>query len=500
MAFRTSAAYLAALRAQRPVIYCGGERIADRVSHEGFAPTRHCWGTWIYDCVRDPEIQRALPRIVSIDGEPCHPFWSIPATKDDLLDNILVARQVSRVSPAAGYATIGRDELAALYVVSSTLAREGKGEYFERVRNYIRRFQREQIMTSAAITDPKGDRRLRPAEQPNKEAYLRVVERRSDGIVIRGCKMHTSGAVAAEELIVAPTRAMRKEDADYAVSCAIPVDAPGVKLIAREAHGLKDPETSPMTRKDQLLETFTIFEDVFVPWERVFLCGEWQHSGDMANIFASVNRQGYLGADVGKLDIFIGAAHRIAELNGVADAQHIRDKITQMIKLQALIWSTGVAASMHAEVMDPGGRGARCGLRQHGQARGHGGPLPGHAPPPGDRRRRGRDAARDRGPAEPRAQALLRQVLCGRDGHRRGAHAALPVHPGSHGLGVRGLVGRGDHPRLGLAGRRVAPDVPGVRPRPGREARRRHGQWGQTVTSIRLAAPEDPVKCREVTV
>ncbi len=353
MAFRTSAAYLAALKTQRPVIYCGGERIADRVSHEGFAPTRHCWGTWIYDCVRDPEIQRALPRIVSIDGEPCHPFWSIPATKEDLLDNIMVARQVSRVSPAAGYATIGRDELAALYVVTSTLAREGKGEYLERVRSYIRRFQRDQIMTSAAITDPKGDRRLRPAEQPNKEAYLRVVERRSDGIVIRGCKMHTSGAVAAEELIVAPTRAMRKEDADYAVSCAVPVDAPGLKLIAREAH-IKDPETSPMTRKDQLLETFTIFEDVFVPWERVFLCGEWQHSGDMANIFASVNRQGYLGADVGKLDIFIGAAHRIAEMNGVADAQHIRDKITQMIKLQALIWSTGVAASMHAELMDPG--------------------------------------------------------------------------------------------------------------------------------------------------
>jgi 4-hydroxybutyryl-CoA dehydratase/vinylacetyl-CoA-Delta-isomerase len=110
---------------------------------------------------------------------------------------------------------------------------------------------------------------------------------------------------------------MRKEDADYAVSCAVPVDAPGVKLIAREAN-IKDPETSPMTRKDQLLETFTIFEDVFVPWDRVFLCGEWQHSGDMANIFASVNRQGYLGADVGKLDIFIGAAHRIAEMNGVA--------------------------------------------------------------------------------------------------------------------------------------------------------------------------------------
>ncbi|HZS31796.1 MAG TPA: 4-hydroxyphenylacetate 3-hydroxylase N-terminal domain-containing protein [Methylomirabilota bacterium] len=354
MAFRTSAEYLAALRAQRPVVYEGGRRIEDRVAYKPFAPTLHCWGTWIYDCVKDPEVQRTLERARAVDGAPCHPFWAFPRTTEELLDNILVARQVSRVSPAAGYATIGRDELAALYVVTWSMKRDGKGEYFDRVREFVRRFQHEQRMTAAAITDPKGDRRLRPAEQPNREAYLRVVERRRDGIVVRGCKMHTSGSVAAEELIVAPTRAMRREDADYAVSFAIPVDAPGVKLVARAVHHVGDPETSPMTRKDQLLESLTIFEDVFVPWERVFMCGEWQYSGDMANIFANINRQGYLGADVGKLDIFIGAAHRIAELNGIADAPHVRDKITQLIKLQALIWSTGVAASTHARLMEPG--------------------------------------------------------------------------------------------------------------------------------------------------
>ena len=135
MAFRTSAAYLAALRTQRPVVYCGGERIADRVSYEGFAPTRHCWGTWIYDCVTGPGGPARRCRASSRSTEsPATPSGRFPATKEDLLDNILVARQVSRVSPAAGYATIGRDELAALYVVSSTLTREGKGEYFERVR------------------------------------------------------------------------------------------------------------------------------------------------------------------------------------------------------------------------------------------------------------------------------------------------------------------------------------------------------------------------------
>src|SRR3989442_7064526 len=174
------------------------------------------------------------------------------------------------------------------------MPRGGQGESFGRVQPSVRRFQREQLMTAAAITDPKGDRRLRPADQPNREAYLRVVDRSKDGIVVRGCKMHTSGSVGAEELVVAPTRAMRKEDAEYAVSFAVPVDAPGVKLIARTVARVEEPEVSPMSRRDQLLESLTIFDDLFVPWERGFLCGAWQHTGDAADIFANTNRQGHL--------------------------------------------------------------------------------------------------------------------------------------------------------------------------------------------------------------
>src|SRR5262249_15174192 len=128
----------------------------------------------------------------------------------------------------------------------------------------------------------------------------------------------------------------------------------GVKLVARTVHRVDEPEVSPLSRKDQLLESLTIFDDVFVPWDRVFLCGEWQHTGEVANVFANINRQGYLGADVGKLDIFIGAAQLIATLNGVAEVAHVRDKITEMIKIQTLIWGAGVAASTHATVLAPG--------------------------------------------------------------------------------------------------------------------------------------------------
>ena len=185
--------------------------------------------------------------------------------------------------------------------------------------------------------------------------YLRVVERRSDGIVVRGAKAHTSGSVGAEELIVIPTRAMREADADYASPSRIPVDAPGITMVARAFNAGSDSEwEAPISSHDESPRRSRCFNDVFVPNERVFLDGEWQHAGDVANLFASVNRQGYLGTESGRLRLFIGAAARIAELNGTAGIGHIREKIAHMIKMERSIWALGVAAAS-AESYSRGG-------------------------------------------------------------------------------------------------------------------------------------------------
>jgi 4-hydroxybutyryl-CoA dehydratase/vinylacetyl-CoA-Delta-isomerase len=148
---------------------------------------------------------------------------------------------------------------------------------------------------------------------------------------------------------------MREDDSDYAVSFAVPVDAPGITMVARALNAGSDSDwEAPISSHDELAETLTIFNDVFIPHERVFLLGEWQYSGQIANTFASVNRQGYLGTESGKLRLFIGAAQRIAELNGVANVSHIREKIAQLIKLERSIWALGVAASVESTTVDPG--------------------------------------------------------------------------------------------------------------------------------------------------
>jgi 4-hydroxybutyryl-CoA dehydratase/vinylacetyl-CoA-Delta-isomerase len=330
-----------------------GEHV-DPATHPEFAPTLISWGSWLYQAAFDPETAATMIASPDLNGEECHVFWHMATSPEDLLQNLKAAQLLAERSPLSGYASIGRDELQALMVATIDVDSRNGTNYHERVVSYVRRFQREQIMAAAAVTDVKGDRSKRPAEQDDPDMYLRVVERNADGVIVRGAKAHTSGSVGAEELIVIPTRAMRQGEEDYTIAFAIPVDTPGITMVARAFNAGSDSEwEAPISSHDELAETFTVFNDVFVPNERIFLNGEWQHAGDVANLFASVNRQGYLGTESGRLRLFIGAAARIAELNGTAGIGHIREKIAQMIKMERSIWALGVAAS--AESYSRGG-------------------------------------------------------------------------------------------------------------------------------------------------
>ena len=350
MALHTPEQLTERLAAMSPNIRSRGAAVENRTEHRPFSPTLLSWGHWLYHAAFDEETAGTMVAGPDLNGEDCHVFWHMATSVDDLLQNLHAARLLAERSPLAGYASIGRDELQALLIVTQDID-EAKGTgYHERVEAYVRRFQREQVMTAAAVTDVKGDRSKRPSQQDDPDMYVHVVERNDDGIVVRGAKAHTSGSVGAEELIVIPTRALVEGEDDYAVSFAVPVDAPGLRMVARGlsmAHDADEVEV-PISAHDDLVETLTIFDDVFVPYERVFLLGEHEYAGAIANTFASVNRQGYLGTEVGKLRLFVGAAQRIAELNGVAHVSHIKDKIAQLIKLERTIWALGLGSSLES--------------------------------------------------------------------------------------------------------------------------------------------------------
>ena len=229
---------------------------------------------------------------------------------------------------------IGTDALCGLMRVASQVdAKHGTG-YAARVSAFYQHCRDNDLAMAVAQTDVKGDRSLGPAAQADPDLYVHIVERRADGIVVRGAKAHTSVSTNANELIVLPTRAMAEADRDYAVSFAVPVDTPGLVLLASayDSAALRRlGDRASDQRRHKMMETTTVFDDVFVPWERVFLAGESEFAGPLALAFVEHHRFTAISYKLPLVDALVGSAMLMAELNGIAKAGHVRDKLVHLI-------------------------------------------------------------------------------------------------------------------------------------------------------------------------
>ncbi|HXC38288.1 MAG TPA: 4-hydroxyphenylacetate 3-hydroxylase N-terminal domain-containing protein [Burkholderiales bacterium] len=223
------------------------------------------------------------------------------------------------------------------------------------MRDYVRMLQQKDLRIVECITDAKGDRSLSPAKQADPDAYLRVVERRRDGVVIRGAKLHIALAPIAHEMMVIPTKAMKPGEEDYSIACAVAVDAPGVKIInvGSEAPGA-DPRDHPFAADGFASHGFVIFDDVFVPNERIFLDGETDCAAAFAHSLGLWIRADGLFGMADQADLLVGLAQLIAEANGLEKAAHVREKITDMILYATLVRSTLEASIAHCERLPDG--------------------------------------------------------------------------------------------------------------------------------------------------
>jgi 4-hydroxybutyryl-CoA dehydratase/vinylacetyl-CoA-Delta-isomerase len=206
------------------------------------------------------------------------------------------------------------------------------------------------------MTDTKGDRSLRPSAQPDPDMYVRIVKETDAGIIVRGAKAHQTGCINSHEILVMPTIAMKEEDKDYAVSFAIPVETEGIVYIygrqSMDTRKLEEGTCGEIDRGNVCYggqEILIVFEDVFVPRERIFMCREHEFSGSLVERFAGYHRQSYGGCKVGVGDVLIGAAALIAEYNGTEKASHIKDKIVEMIHLNETLYACGIACSCQGQ-------------------------------------------------------------------------------------------------------------------------------------------------------
>lgn len=339
--------YIESMRKMRFELYMFGERVTNIVDNPIIKPTMNCMGA-TYELAEKPEYQKIMTAISHLSGNRVNRFCHIHQSIEDLVNKSKMGRILGAYTGSCFQRCVGMDTLNALSMVTYDIDKKYGTEYNKRFLKYLRYVQDEDLVCCGAMTDAKGDRSLRPADQADPDQYLHVVEEKPNGIIVRGAKLHQTGAVNSHEIITMPTRAMREEDKDYAISFALPADTRGIIYI----YGRQSCDTRKIDSPNMDVgnihyggqECMVIFDDVFVPWERVFMYKEWDFAFDLVEKFASYHRHSY-ACKSGIGDVLIGAAQLIAEYQGTPKAAHVRDKIIDMIQLNETMMSCSLACA-----------------------------------------------------------------------------------------------------------------------------------------------------------
>jgi aromatic ring hydroxylase len=340
---RTKKQYMEGLSKMKRNLYHNGEKI-DRLD-ECQQSCLDVMGT-TFDEAEKPENAELMTATSHLTGEKINRFNHIHQNTDDLHKKQDMTRFLCQIVGGCIQRCMGIDATNAIYNVSYEADKSNNGatEYHENFKKWLTRFQTEDLVGCCAQTDVKGDRMKRPADQADPDLYTRVVEKKKDGIVVRGCKVHISEASVADEVLVVPTRALREQDKEYAVAFAIPADWDGLKQVVT-THNLRDRKHFPRGFKAGSTDSYMIFDDMFVPWERVFLCEEYQHGGVLALLFALFHRHSYSGCKPAIGDIMLGTAALAAEYNNIHKTPHVRTKLAEIIKVTELGYAAGYTAS-----------------------------------------------------------------------------------------------------------------------------------------------------------
>ena len=349
MSLKTAPQYVNSLRDLNIRAYIGGDRVENIVDHPAIAPHIGA-AAKTYELAHVAEHAEMMTATSHITGEPIHRFTHIFQNADDLIKKIQMLRLVGQATGTCFQRCVGLDALNAIYAVSYEID-EAKGtRYHDRFRTYLETIQTEDLMPCGAMTDPKGNRSLRPAEQPDKDQFVHVVDRTPDGVVIRGAKLHITGAMNSHEILVMPGTALRPDEAEFAIACAVPVDTDGLTLIfGRQSNDTRKFEEGCDIGNPGFGvvggEAMVVFDDVFVPNERIFLDGETDHCGTLVDYFATWHRANYGGCKGGNADVLIGATAKMTQILGTDRNGIVKDKLIEMIHLTETSYASAIGAS-----------------------------------------------------------------------------------------------------------------------------------------------------------
>ena len=340
--------YLASLRKFDNTVYIQGEKVQSVVDHPISGPPAMAMAETFYQAAQ--EDMKSLFTVKShLTGETINRFAHIQHSIEDLINKILMLREMGRKTACCFQRCAGLDCMNTLYAITHDIDQAANTAYHERFVEFLKYIQANDLVPAACMTDPKGDRSLPPSRQEDKDQYVHAVQKKKGGIVVRGAKLHITGAVNSHELIVVPTRALKQEDKDYAIAFAIPADSQGVTFIygrqPSDTRRLEDGRSDVGNFFYGGCEAMVVFDDVFVPEERIFMQGEYSFAGRLVELFAAHHRASYGGCKVGVGDVLIGATAAIAEAHGIEKASHIKDKIAEMVHLNETLHAAALASA-----------------------------------------------------------------------------------------------------------------------------------------------------------
>jgi len=357
MGLMTKEQYIESLRKLNLKVYMFGELVENVVDHPIIRPSLNSVAM-TYELAQQPEYEDLMTATSTLTGEKVNRFTHLHQSTGDLIKKVKMQRLLGQKTASCFQRCVGMDAFNSVFSTTFEIDKEHGTSYHENFKKFLTYVQKNDLTVDGAMTDPKGDRGLSPSQQTDPDMYLRVVERRADGIVVRGAKAHQTGMTNSHEILVMPTIAMTENDKDWAVSFAVPTDAKGVfHIYGRQSCDTRKLEDGMIDRGNSEFggqETLTVFEDVFVPNERLFLNGETEFVGMLVERFAGYHRQSYGGCKVGVGDVLIGAAAVASEYNGAHKATHIKDKLIEMTHLNETLYACGIACSAEGHVTKAG--------------------------------------------------------------------------------------------------------------------------------------------------
>ena len=354
MSITTGEDYINSLRGRKLKIFLFGELVENYVDHPMIRPSINAVAETYDIAVREEEL--ALPHS-SISGQRVNRFLHIAESAQDLVLQNKMQRKLGQNTGTCFQRCVGMDALNSLHSTTFEIDEKHGTNYHQRLLDFIKTMQLENFVIGGAMTDPKGDRSLGPTEQNDPDLYLHVVKKDDKGVYVTGAKAHQTGCINSHWIILMPTLRLTENDKDYAIVGAIPADAEGLTYIygrqSCDTRSMEEGDIDSGNSKYAGQEALMILENVFIPWDKVFMHGEYEFAAMLVERFTCYHRRSYV-CKTGLGDVLIGAASTISDYNGVPNVSHIKDKLIEMTHLNESIFAAGIASSYQSHKLKSG--------------------------------------------------------------------------------------------------------------------------------------------------